>query len=80
MSQIITTLQGKVNDIGLSLVDNSLENLVERCFAADVGVVMNDFVYMISTIHLRSAVVRYEFSSFKVRVLTTFQRDEQDGT
>lgn len=57
MSQIIVTLQGKTDNIGQALVDNSLENLVERNFTADIGAAMNDFIYMISTIHLCSAIV-----------------------
>lgn len=64
VSQIVVTLQGKANEVGHALIDNSLESLVERCFAADLGVTMNDFVYMITTINLRSAVLRYTFSAF----------------
>lgn len=56
---MMRALKGKEDprtDVLSALGDNSLSNLVSRCYLAEANVVMHDFTYMISVIALVSAV------------------------
>jgi len=79
VSDLLWALQGQENITSIVssiMMNDSLKNLTERCYTSDKNLAIHDFIYMISTIHIRVAVIRQVYCIFSEHFYSTLdQRD-----
>ncbi len=59
VTQLMDAIQGRTNFVGkITVPGDSLENIAMCCLTSDQNIGINDFIYMICTIHLHAGILR----------------------